>query len=128
MSPKKVRPPVNNPNTRDRRRLKRRNITYYLPILDSITQKVIGHLVDISPVGLLMDSKIPFQPNQSYELILNLMAAIDGKDSLEFVARSKWCRIDSAHPYLYNAGFEIPNIAPEDIEVIKHLAAKYGAG
>ncbi len=128
MSPKKVRPPVKIQNTRDRRRLKRRNITYYLPILDNTTQKVIGHLVDISSVGLLMDSKIPFQPDQSYDLMLNLMEAIDGKDSIEFVARSKWCRIDSAHPYLFNAGFEITNIAPEDIEVIKRIAAKYGAG
>ncbi len=118
---------MKNPNPQDRRRLERRNISYYLPILDNTTQKVIGHLVDISPVGLLMDSTVPILPDMAYDLLMDLMEAINGTPYVEFVARSKWCRTDSVHPYLYNAGFEITNIAPEDIEVIKHIAEKYGA-
>ena len=88
----------------------------------------MGHLVDISPVGLMMDSKVPIPTNLNYNLRLDLMENIAGKASVEFNARSKWCRPDSIQPYLYNAGFEFINIAPDDAEIVKHIAEKYGSG
>ena len=119
---------MKNPAPRERRRLKRWNITYYLPILDNQTQKIIGHLMDISPVGLLMDSKFLIQKNQVHDLHLDFNEAIAGRASVDFIARGKWCRLDPIAPLLYDVGFEIIRISPEDIEVIKGLAQKYGAG
>ncbi|MGB8212979.1 MAG: PilZ domain-containing protein [Anaerolineales bacterium] len=118
---------MTEPIYRDRRRLERRNLAYYMPVLDSNTQKVIGHLVDISQKGLMMDSKAPIPTNLIYDLHLDFMEAVDGKGSLDFTARSKWCRPDSIQPFLYNAGFEFVDIAPEDTEVVKSIAEKYGA-
>ena len=118
---------MKGPTAQERRRLKRRNISYYLPILDNNTRKVIGHLVDISPNGLLMDSRISIQPNLQYDLHLEFMELVAGKAFLDFIARSKWCRSDSILPDSFNAGFEITYIAPEDIEVLKSIAEKYGA-
>jgi hypothetical protein len=117
---------MKTPNPPERRRLERRDLSYYLPVMDNNTQQVIGHLVDISPVGLMMDSKMPVPTNLKYSLRLDLMEDIAGKAILEFIAVSKWCRPDSIQPYLYNAGFEITNIAPDDYEVIKLIAEKYG--
>ena len=108
--------------------MERRNVSFYLPVLDNNTQQVIGHLVDISPVGLMMDSKIPIPTNLSYNLHLDFMEDMAGRASLDFTARSKWCRPDSIQPFLYNAGFEITNVAPDDMEVIKCIVEKYGAG
>ena len=117
---------MNTPNQRERRRLERRNVSYYLPVLDNKTRRVIGHLVDISPVGLMMDSKIPVPTNLKYDLHLDFMEEIAGKAYVDFTARSKWCRPDSIQPYLYNAGFDFTNLADEDIEIIKRIAEKYG--
>ena len=119
---------MKKPNASERRRLNRRNISYYMPVMDSVTQKIIGHLVDISPAGLLMDSKVPIQTNQHFHLHLDLMEDIYGKASLDFTARSIWCHPDPIQPYMYYAGFEISNLAPGDLEVIKRIADKYGAG
>jgi PilZ domain len=118
---------MNKPPVKERRRLKRRNISYYLLIKDNTTNKAIGHLVDISPIGLLMDSRIPIQLGRDYDLHLEFLELVAGKTCLEFVARSIWCRTDSIQPDLYNAGFEITKIATEDIEVLKLISEKYGA-
>ena len=118
--------PVKKPNSIERRKLNRRKVSYYLPIMDDNTKQVIGHLMDISPTGLMMDSKIPIPANLKYDLRLDLMEDIAGKSILEFVAISKWCRSDSLQPYMYNAGFQIINISPDNIEVIKRIAEKYG--
>jgi len=119
---------MSKPTSIERRRLNRRNISYYLPVMDDNTKQVLGHLIDISPTGLSMDSKTLFPTGQRYSLRLDLMEDIAGKAILEFVAMSKWCRPDPIQPYLYNAGFQIINIAPDDIEVIKRISEKYGGG
>jgi hypothetical protein len=118
---------VKIPNAQERRRLKRRNITYYLPVMDNDTQKVIGHLVDISPAGLLMDSNKPIQTKMNFHLHLDFMEDIVGKATLEITARSIWCHPDPVQPYMYYAGFEISDLAPDDLEVINIIANKYGA-
>jgi hypothetical protein len=106
--------------------MKRRNISFYLPIMDNNTQKVIGHLVDISPAGLLMDSNKPIPTKQNYNLHLDFMEDIVGKASLEIHARSIWCHPDPDQPYMYYAGFEILDLTPADLEVINIISNKYG--
>jgi len=117
---------MSKPTTIERRKIDRRNVSYYLPVMDTTTQQVIGHLIDISPIGLMMDSKIPVPTNLKYNLHMDLMEEIAGHASVEFVATSIWCRPDAIQPFLYNAGFHIVEIAPGDLEVIKQIAKKYG--
>jgi len=117
---------MSKPAMTERRKLIRRNVSFYLPVMDNNTKQVIGHLMDISPIGLMMDSKIPIPTNLTYNLHMDLMEEIAGQASLEFVAISIWCRPDSIQPYLYNAGFHIVNISPGDMEVVKQIAERYG--
>ena len=119
---------MSKPTLIERRKLNRRNVSYYLPVMDDNTKQVVGHLIDISPTGLMMDSKIPVPTNLRYNLRIDLMEDIAGKAIVEFDAVSIWCRPDPIQPYLYNAGFQIVNIGPEDVEVIKIIAEKYGQG
>jgi hypothetical protein len=111
----------------ERRELKRRSLSYYLQVFDSNTLQIIGHLVDISPVGLMIDSKKAIPTNLNFKLRLDLMENIVGKAFVEFVACSKWCRADSIQPYLFNVGFEIVNITPQNSEIVRLIAEKYGA-
>jgi hypothetical protein len=118
---------MNKQIANERRRQQRRNVNFYLPVMDSDTQEVIGHMVDISLVGFMMDSKIPVPTNVMYNLHLDFMENVAGRASLDFTGRSKWCRHDLIQPFLYNAGFEFVNLAPGDLEVFKTIAEKYGA-
>ncbi len=114
------------PNIQERRRYKRRNLSYYLPIVDNETQQVLGHLVDISLVGIMIDCKRNIPSGQNFNVRLDLMENMGEKPSVEFVAQCKWCRSDKIQPYLYNAGFEITDISEVDLEIIKMIAEKYG--
>jgi len=119
---------MSKPTSVERRKLNRQNVSYYLPVMDNNTKQVIGHLMDISPVGLMMDSKIPIPTNLKFTLHMDLMEEIVGQASLEIAAISKWCRPDAIQPFLYNAGFHIVDITPGNLEVIKCIAEKYGGG
>jgi hypothetical protein len=117
---------LNNSTTHERRRLARRNLSHYLPVEDINSGQLIGHLVDVSPVGLRLDSKIPITPNQNYHLRLVFPEPIGGKASLECALVAKWCRSDPVRSTLFNAGFEISDIAPDDFEIYKRIPEKYG--
>jgi len=118
---------MKNPNAHERRRFRRRMLAYYLPVLDNNTQQIIGHLVDISPAGFMIDAKLPVQNRKEYDLRLDFMEAIAGRASLEFKARNKWCSQNSITPFVYNAGFEITDIARDSIEVFKRIGEKYAS-
>ena len=115
------------PSAHERRKFERRNLSYYLPILDNDSQQVIGHLVDISPIGLMIDCKRNIPSGQNFNLRLDLMENVAGKAFIEFVARCRWCRSDNIQPFLYNAGFEIVTISADTLEIVKKIAEKYGA-
>jgi hypothetical protein len=117
---------MNKSSGKERRKFERRNLSYYLPIRDSITEQLIGHLVDVSPIGMMIDCKKNIPTNQNYNLRVEFMNNENGKDQIEFVARCRWCHADKIQPYLYNAGFEIVTIAEDDLLTIKNIANKYG--
>src|SRR5512140_1868934 len=121
-------PTAAKPTTQDRRRVKRRNVSYYMPIVDNDTAQTVGHLVDISMVGIMIDCKRNIPSGQEYHLRLDLMEGIAEKPEVDFTAQCKWCRSDKIQPYLYNAGFEITDISEEDREIIRKIAEKYGTG
>ena len=114
------------PTIQERRKYKRRNLSYYLPIIDNDVEQVLGHLVDISLVGIMIDCKRNIPSGQKYNLRLDLMEKVGEKSSVEFSVQCKWCRFDKIQPYLYNAGFEITQISEEDLVVIKSISEKYG--
>ena len=45
-----------------------------------------------------------------------------------FIARSKWCHPDQIDPTLFDAGFEIVNMAPSDLTIFRLLFERYGHG
>jgi hypothetical protein len=110
----------------ERRKMDRRKISYYMPIMDSFTKQLVGHLMNLSPIGLMMDSNVPIPPNQKFNLHIDLMEEIAGHASLEFVAYSIWCQPDPIQPFLYNAGFIMIDFSPGDLEVINQISEKYG--
>ncbi len=79
---------MTKPTIQERRKFKRRNLSYYLPILDNDTQQVLGHLVDVSLVGIMIDCKKNIPSGQKYNLRLDLMEKVGEKSSIELTAFS----------------------------------------
>jgi hypothetical protein len=115
------------PTMHERRRQKRRNISYYMPILDPGTLQVVGHLVDINQIGFMIDCPVALIGGVEMDLRLDTPPGISNKDFILFHARVKWCRPDRITPNSYNVGFEIIGISESDAGIIQSIAEQFGS-
>ena len=111
----------------NKRKINRRDFTYYMQVTDDLTKQLIGYLSDISTGGFKLDSQKEIRPGQDYRLHIDLTAEIADKTSMVFIARSKWCRRDHVDPNTFNVGFEIINISPSDMDIFQRMFEKYGS-
>ena len=110
----------------DRRKLKRQSIAYYMLVMDATTNKTIGHLVDITSKGFMMDTQYEFPMNKVYRLRLDTTADVADKSFIEFTAMSKWTAPDAVELGLFDIGFQIMKIAPSDADIVNRIITKYG--
>jgi len=110
----------------NKRKLNRRDFTYYMQVTDDITKELIGYLSDISTGGFKLDCDKRIPTGQDFRLSVQLTNEIADKTSMVFIARSKWCRTDYIDPTSFNVGFEIINMAPSDMLIFQRMFEKYG--
>ncbi len=112
----------------DKRKLDRRDFTYYMQVKDEETKQVIGYLSDISSGGFKLDSPKNIAPGQDFRMHIDLTPDLSSdQTAMVFIARSKWAHPDYVDPNTYNVGFEIINIAPSDMIVFQRMFEKYGS-
>jgi len=111
----------------DKRKIARRDFTYYMQVTDAISKQLIGYLSDISTGGFRLDSPKQIAAGKDFRMQIELTPDIADKNSMVFVARSKWCRPDHVDPNTYNVGFEIINMAPSDVAIFERMFDKYGS-
>ena len=111
----------------ERRKLSRRNFSYYMRIMDEVSGQLVGHLIDISTGGFKLDSSQAIPANKDFRMRIELTGDVANKNFMVFAARSKWCEHDTIDPSSYNVGFQITNMAPSDFEIFSRLFEKYGS-
>ena len=111
----------------NKRKVNRRDFTYYMQVTDDVTKQLIGYLSDISTGGFKLDSPKEVATGQDYRLQIALTADIADKNSMVFIARSKWCHRDHVDPNTFNVGFEIVNMSPSDMLIFQRMFDKYGS-
>ncbi len=111
----------------DKRKIDRREFTYYMQVKEEGTKQVIGYLSDISSGGFKLDCPKNIQPGQDFRMHLDLTPDLSDQTSMVFIARSKWTHPDFVDPNTYNVGFEIINISPSDMIIFQRMFEKYGS-
>ena len=111
----------------ERRRIERRSFSYYMPVSDFATSQQAGVMTDISPGGFKLDSRQPIPAGKVNRFRLNLTSDLAPRAFLVFSGRSKWCQPDTLYPSIYNIGFEITNISPEDKPIFQRIFEQYGS-
>jgi hypothetical protein len=111
----------------DRRRYKRRNLIYYVPVIESDTHHPIGRMADVSTRGFKLDSDTEIPLGKDFKLGLNTTPDIADNPFIGFVARSRWCEADKIEPCQYYIGFDIVDIDPNAAKVVQCIVDKYGA-
>ena len=110
----------------DKRKVSRRDFTYYMQVTNDLTKELIGYLSDISTGGFKLDSPKQINPGQDFRMRIELTPDIADKNVMVFIARSKWCHRDYIDPNSFNVGFEIVNMAPSDAAIFQRMFDKYG--
>jgi hypothetical protein len=109
----------------ERRKTKRRSISYYMRVIDTGANQVIGHLGDITLQGLKMDSQKPIPVPKDFRLRIYTTSDVSDKDYIEFLASTRWCQIDPLEPGLYDIGFEIVRMDPHTAAIVQRIVDKY---
>jgi hypothetical protein len=117
--------PMNQPDPKDRRKLKRRHVIFYSRVFDRNSGALLGHLMDITIEGLMLISDYPHNPGNIYHLRMDLPEDVMTKAYLSLDAQCLWCRPD-INPAFFNAGFKVLNMLQEDIDLIESMIDEYG--
>ena len=104
----------------NKRKYERYYLSFYLKVIDRQTNLNIGHCVNVSDGGMMVIGEKPIKTKAIFQFKMFLPEEIEGSRYVDFIAISKWCKNDE-NPDFYNTGFQLHNITPEVIQVIKHL-------
>jgi tryptophanyl-tRNA synthetase len=111
----------------EKRKVERRDFTYYMKVTDAATGNLIGYLVDISTGGFKLDSEKAVPVGRDFRLHLELSGDIANKSSLIFSARSIWCQPDPIDPTAFKVGFQIVGLGSGDSIIFQRMYEKYAA-
>ncbi len=111
----------------EKRTVPRKNFSFYMRVLNDDTEEILGHMVEVSAIGLRLETVGPLPINKDYYLRLELTPDLGDLPYIVFIARTKWCKIDNIQPNLFRVGFSIVEIMPEDKEIFFRILAKFGS-
>lgn len=109
----------------ERRRFKRRHVIFYSRVFDRSNGKLLGYIIDISAIGFMLIHEEPIPLHKAYQLRIDLPEDVGAKSFLNFDAESLWSQPD-INPAFRNTGFQIANMAPEDITLIESMVEEMG--
>jgi hypothetical protein len=109
----------------NKRALERRNLLYYLQVVNQSTGDPIGRLVDITREGMMLVSEQALPIETIFQLRMLLPAGTLEKTHLDFEAKSLWCQQD-VNPRFFDTGFQLLNVDLKDITTIEALITDYG--
>jgi len=107
------------------RKQPRRHLVYYLKVLDPTSGQVLGHLIDITPFGMMMISKNALEPGQEMTVRIQLPEDMAGPGCMDLSGHIVWCHKD-VNPDYYAAGLEFRPPSQENSFIIKDLIDTLG--
>ncbi len=110
----------------EKRRAPRKKFAFYMRVFDDKTEETVGHLVDISAIGIRLETPTILPLEREYRLRMELTPDVSDTLFMSFAARAKWCEPDEIMPNLYHVGFLITQISPHDQEIYQRLLEMYG--
>jgi hypothetical protein len=109
----------------EQRSFSRHHLIYYLRVFDGQSSRVLGHIVDISPQGIMLITDEPIPVQGEYRLRMRFPGTGSVQEELIFDAVCCWCRQDE-NPEFYIAGFHIQDIPAEAESFFLGLIAEFG--
>jgi len=94
----------------EKRKVPRRHIIYYLQVSDRTTVEMIGHLVDITTIGMMLITEQPLESGKKYTLRVSLPSEFTQAEYLDVAGECVWIHKD-VNPDYYAVGFKLDEAA-----------------
>jgi hypothetical protein len=102
------------------RRIERHQLPYFLRVFNSVTDKPMGYLGNVSGDGLMLISHLPMMIGADFKLRLKIPASDTCLQVIDLCACCLWCHED-ATPHHYDAGFVVIQAPPEYAQLVSAL-------
>ena len=102
------------------RRIERHQLPYFLRVFNSVTDKPIGFLGNVSEDGLMLISRLPMMIGADFDLRLKIPASDGCMQVIDLQACCLWCHEDTT-PHHYDAGFSLQRAPPEYGQLVSAL-------
>ncbi|MBM3124251.1 MAG: PilZ domain-containing protein [Chloroflexi bacterium] len=109
----------------ERRTTPRKKFALYLRVMNDDTQEQLGHLVELSNSGLKLETSMALPIERDYYLRVELTPELADRPFIVFIGRTKWCKAGII-PDLYQCGFHISEIMPDDQQILTNIQRKFG--
>jgi len=111
----------------EKRRMERRKVTYYLPVTEPGSSRLVGVVVDITPRGFKLDTGEKTPVGQVRRFVINLSDEVAPPSARIFLGCSRWCRADFMDSSSYKVGYEFINVTQDNAKFFTRLYEDYGA-
>lgn len=112
----------------EKRTVPRKKFNMYMRVLNDDTNEILGHMVEVSKTGLRLETVGPLPVGKDYYLRIEMTPDLGASvPFIVFIAGTKWCKMDLIQPNLFQVGFEIVEMVPEDVEIFLRIIQKYTA-
>lgn len=105
----------------DQRTEARTHLIYYLRVFEQNSNALFGHVVDLSPSGMLITSDKPLNSAKTYRLAVEDTTIMEKLGVIDFEAECKWCSEDSENQ-LWDAGFALIDPSEDFEEMLADFA------
>jgi hypothetical protein len=112
--------------TSEFRRAKRRKVDERIEVTDAMTDRVVGHLSDLSETGLLLIANQALVSDALYQLRFRLVDGNRHERMVEVGAHELWSD-PAAAPGQVWTGFRFIDLAPTDLMFIRQWVAAPGS-
>ncbi|NLO79480.1 MAG: PilZ domain-containing protein [Xanthomonadaceae bacterium] len=106
------------------RREQREVINRYLRVFDRNTNQFIGYLVDITPLGAMLQSREQIEPERRMLLRVELPEELDPSRELVIEAASVWDKKEE-NALFHHTGFRFENVTPVAQGKIRRMIEMY---
>ncbi|MFH2034880.1 MAG: PilZ domain-containing protein [Candidatus Zixiibacteriota bacterium] len=101
----------------NKRKIDRKQATYYMTVLNKKTEEITGNIRDISPDGIKLVTSHPIKPGEVFKFGIALPDALTGEIPLTVEAKSVYCR-KNTETDLYHTGFKLHNATDDQRKAI----------
>ncbi|NWF63543.1 MAG: PilZ domain-containing protein [Chloroflexi bacterium] len=110
----------------EKRTVPRKRFDMHMVVYNDDTGEILGHMVEVSSTGMRLETVGPLPVETDFYLRIELTPDLGASTpSLVFIGRSKWCKMDLIQPNLFQVGFMIVEMVPEDQPVFMNIIRKY---